>query len=57
MTHQLEESGEGLIASLHKSAADLDFIANKLEQEFASRCQPGEINPMLLLQRITRLQR
>jgi len=43
------------LASLEKAQADLEWVGNKLEQEFSSRYKGGEINPMDVMTRIHRL--
>ncbi|KAI3426973.1 hypothetical protein D9Q98_006917 [Chlorella vulgaris] len=50
-------AAEGLVASLQRAQAELDFIANRLEEEFSRSCRKGEINTLSLLTRLNRLKR
>jgi len=52
---RLTEGCEVFLASLEKAQAELIFVGNRLEEEFSSRYEGGEINPLGLLSRIHRL--
>lgn len=47
----------GLSAALHKASAELDWVANRLEEEFSRRSAKGEVNTLALLQRLNKLRR
>lgn len=47
----------GLSAALHKASAELDWVTNRLEEEFSRRCAKGEVNTLALLQRLNKLRR
>ncbi len=50
-------AAEGLVASLQRAAAELEWISYKLEDEFSRSCRKGEINTLSLLNRINKLSR
>lgn len=54
---RLTEAVEVLVASLEKAQSDLEWVANRLEEEFSTRYKRGEINPLDVLTRIHRLRR
>jgi hypothetical protein len=53
---RLNEACEGLIAALEKASAELQWVSNKLEEEFSAQYK-GRANPMDLLERINKLKR
>jgi hypothetical protein len=50
-------AAEGLVASLERAQAELEWVANKLEEEFSRSCRKGEINTLSLLTRLNKLRR
>ncbi len=50
-------AAEGLVASLARAQAELDWIRLRLEEEFARSCRKGEINTLALLTRLNKLRR
>ncbi|PRW51055.1 hypothetical protein C2E21_5572 [Chlorella sorokiniana] len=50
-------AAEGLVASLARVQAELDWIRLRLEEEFARSCRKGEINTLALLTRLNKLRR
>jgi hypothetical protein len=50
-------AAEGLVASLERAQAELEWVANKLEEEFSRSCSKGEINTLSLLTRLNKLRR
>ena len=53
---RLNDACESFIASLQKAQAELDQVANKLEEEFSKRSKGSTVNPMDVLSRIHRLR-
>jgi hypothetical protein len=53
---RLNDACESFIASLQKAQAELDQVANKLEEEFSKRSKGSTVNPMDILTRIHRLR-
>ena len=53
---RLNEACESFIASLEKAQAELDQIANRLEEEFCARYKGSSINPMDVLTRINKIR-
>lgn len=53
---RLNDACESFIASLQKAQAELDQVANKLEEEFSKRSKGSTVNPMDVLNRIHRLR-
>ena len=53
---RLTEACEVFLASLDKAQAELEWVANRLEEEFSSRYSSGKINPLEVLTRIHRLR-
>jgi hypothetical protein len=54
---RLTEAVEGLVASLQAAQSELEWVASRLEDEFSTRYNGGEINALDLLARIHRLRR
>ena len=50
-------AAEGLVASLERAQAELEFIQNKLEEEFSRSSRKGEVNTLSLLTRLNKLRR
>lgn len=50
-------AAEGLVASLARAQAELDWIRLRLEEEFARSCRKGDINTLSLLTRLNKLRR
>ncbi|EFN56841.1 hypothetical protein CHLNCDRAFT_144424 [Chlorella variabilis] len=50
-------AAEGLVASLERAQAELEFITNRLEEEFSRKCRNGEINMLSVLTRLNKLRR
>jgi hypothetical protein len=53
---RLNDACESFIASLQKAQAELDQVANKLEEEFSKRSKGSSVNPVDVLTRIHRLR-
>ena len=52
----LAPAAEGLLASLQRAQAELEWVSHRLEEEFAGSLRRGEVNPLALLTRINRLK-
>lgn len=50
-------AAEGLVAALQRAQAELEWVANRLEEEFAAASRKGDINTLSLLTRLNRLRR
>ncbi|KAL4444277.1 hypothetical protein ABPG75_012014 [Micractinium tetrahymenae] len=51
-------AAEGLVAALQRAQAELEWVAGRLEEEFAEACRKGrDINTPSLLTRLNRLRR
>lgn len=55
---RLSEGAESLISSLAKAHAELEWVGQRLEEEFARKYKNGrEANPFSILQRINKMRR
>lgn len=51
-------AAEGLVAALQRAEAELEWVAGRLEEEFAEACRKGrDVNTLSLLTRLNRLRR
>lgn len=57
MSARVNEGCELFVASLEKAQAELEWVSNRLEDEFSTRYAAGSVSPFNLLTRIESLQR
>lgn len=57
MSARVNQGCELFVASLEKAQAELEWVANRLEDEFSTRYRAGKVNPYSLLTRIHSIQR
>lgn len=50
-------AAEGLAAALQRAAAELEWVRNRLDEEFALASRKGDINTLSLLTRLNKLRR